>query len=192
MTLSALGIFSAAGVSGVLPAYELISTTILGTTESSVVFSSLATYSTTYKHLQIRATARTNRGAPNDLDDIGLRFNGDSVSTYNQHNLRGDGSGSPTAGAIDRTGIYIARAASVSANANVFSAFVTDILDPYAAKNKTVRTLDGVMTGAGSSRVWLSSGLWRETTSLTSITLYSQQGASFIAGSRFSLYGIRG
>jgi hypothetical protein len=51
-----LGILSAAGAGGgVAGDYELISSEILGTTAASVTFSSLGDYSSTYKHLQIRA-----------------------------------------------------------------------------------------------------------------------------------------
>jgi hypothetical protein len=79
--------------------------------------------------------------------------------------------------------------AAVSA-ANVFSAGFTDVLDPYSTtKNKTIRSLNG---NIDQSFIFLWSGLWMDTSSLTSITLSSQNAANFVSGSRFSLYGIRG
>jgi hypothetical protein len=59
-----LGILSAAGAGGGGPLasdYELISTQILTSPQSSITFSSLGTYSSTYKHLQVRAVARSTR-----------------------------------------------------------------------------------------------------------------------------------
>jgi hypothetical protein len=65
-------------------AYELISTTILGSAQSSVVFD-VSSYTSTYKHLQIRVVTRTDRGANEDI--LGIRFNGDTGSNYITHLL---------------------------------------------------------------------------------------------------------
>jgi hypothetical protein len=193
MTLSALGIFSAAGAGGgvALSDYELIETQILGSAQASVVFSSLGTYSSTYKHLQIRATVRTNRGANEDI--LGIRFNGDTGSNYVTHLLYGTGS-SVAAGETFSGGpstyIYSAFTAAGSNTANAFSGHVVDLLDPYSTtKNKTIRQLFGQPAG---NLVGLFSGLWRNTNAISSITLFPAIGTTLNATSRFSLYGTKG
>ena len=64
-----------------------------------------------------------------------------------------------------------------------------DILDPYATKNKTVRSLSG-NSGGSDSQVRLMSSAWLNTTSVTSITILGD-GGDLVSGSRFSLYGIK-
>jgi hypothetical protein len=193
MTLSALGIFSAAGAGGVVagPAYELIeSFVVAGSSTTSVTFSSLGTYSSTYKHLQLRMTARTDRATV--VDYVRLRFNGDSGSNYNFHNLSGSALGGLTSNYETGTQFNLLRAASANSSANIFGAITTDILDAYSTtKNKVARTLGGVASST-SSEIVLASGLWSNTASITSIFCGVGGGTNFIAGSRFSLYGIKG
>jgi hypothetical protein len=187
MTLSALGIFSAAGAGGAAPAgaYELISTTILGSNQPSVTFSNLGTYSSTYKHLQIRMVSKTS-----DANSLGVlaRFNSDTGSNYSWHVLLGNGSAVSSSAGTSTTFMYAGIQPRSVDTANAFGASVMDILDPYStSKNKTIRSLSGVI----GSRIDLYSGNWRNTNSLTTIDIIPENG-SFITASRFSLYGIRG
>jgi hypothetical protein len=191
MTLSALGIFSAAGAGGVVAdtSFDLIESVILGTTQSSVVFSSLGTYSSTYKHLQIRMSARSNRVSTEDA--VILTFNSDSGANYYTHYLEGRGSSVASGGfGAFNTAIGVATMPSANATANVFGGTILDILDVFSStKNKTTRSLDGF----ASTVIDLYSGHWRSTASVTSISLTpSSGGTSFVSGSRFSLYGIKG
>jgi hypothetical protein len=171
------------------PAYELIETSILTSSASSVTFSNLGTYSSTYKHLQIRAVARTSFNATNG-DALRLRFNGDSGANYSVHNLDGNGSSVTSSAATGLTGAPLQRVPAALDTANSYGALVTDLLDVYAAKNKTVRNLAG-FTGS-FNRVFLNSSAWFNTASLTSIEVGSANGANLVAGSRFSLYGVKG
>jgi hypothetical protein len=186
MALFPLGILSAAGAGGVAfdSDFELIETSIVsGSSTASVVFSSLGTYSSTYKHLQIRGTAKTNQGAIFDL--IKVQLNGDTGNNYARHALLGNGS-SVSSNGISSSG-FVNFAAQGNSDANVFGGFVFDILDAYSTtKNKTTRVLAGV------TEIRLSSGLWMNTASITSIELSPEFGSLLIAGSRFSLYGIKG
>jgi hypothetical protein len=184
MTLSALGIFSAAGAGGVVAAgtYELIESNILGTAVSSVVFSSLATYASTYKHLQVRIVTKSASTNNNTL----LRLNGDTATNYNWHLLSGDGSSVASYNGANADFIYAAPLTPTTG----FGASVVDILDAYSTtKNKTVRALGGVSEGIYLQSS-LYSGAWRSTSAITSVTLSS--GVNFAVGSRFSIYGIRG
>jgi hypothetical protein len=188
MTLSALGIFSAAGAGGVvsLSDYELIETQILGSNTSTVTFSSLGTYSSTYKHLQVRLVARGARSASDD--GVSMRLNADTGANYSMHFLFGNGSSVQSFAQTSQTGIYIGNIMAGSSTANRFTPKVIDILDAYSAsKNKTTRTL-----GEGENNIIaLSSGAWYNTASVTSISVIDTNG-DFVSGSRFSLYGIKG
>ena len=187
MTLSALGIFSAAGAGGAVGDYELIQTQILGTAQSSITFSNLGNFSSTYKHLQLRFAARTTRNGAIDL--INLRFNGDTGGNYSLHRLTGNGSSVASAGANGQSSFYVGIIAGATAGGSQFGAGVADLLDVYSTtKNKTSRALTGTTTGP---EINIYSGAWYNTNSVTSFNLFPLEG-NFVVGSRFSLYGIRG
>jgi hypothetical protein len=185
------GILSAAGAGvGVAGDYELIETSILTSSASSVTFSNLGTYSSTYKHLQLRAVARHNAGAGGGSSL--MIFNGDTAANYSRHNLTGDGSTVFSQAQVSSSWIEIPAIGSAGNAANIFGGHVIDILDPYSTtKNKTIRALAGKMSSDGGNNISLISGNWRSTASVTSMT-FTPNAGSLIAGSRFSLYGIKG
>ncbi len=184
MTLSALGIFSAAGAGGGFSSdYELIETQILGSSQASITFSSLGTYSSTYKHLQIRWVARASR-AGQVGDPMVIKIN--TATPAQTHHLFGNGSSVGS----NATTLYaiIDSIAGASAATNQFGVGVIDFVDAFSTtKNKTMRALAG-----GTGAVSLDSALWNSTTATTSIELIPFSATSFITGSRFSLYGIKG
>jgi hypothetical protein len=183
------GVLSAAGGGVVAGDYELIETSILGSAQAEVVFSSLATYASTYKHLQLRITNRqTSTGT---IVSIGMRFNADTGSNYAFHRLYGRDSSVLSDAFSTQTSGFISGFPAGSETANIFGGGVVDILDAFSTtKFKTTRNLAGVASSS-SREVHLMSNLWRSTSSISSITLYAQN-TSLVAGSRFSLYGIRG
>jgi hypothetical protein len=184
MTLSALGIFSAAGAGGGFSSdYELITSTVLGSAQPSVTFSNLGDYASTYKHLQIRSVSRSD-GTP---AGVLTRLNGDTTISYKTHYLLGTGA-SVVSGtfATDTFGQIGLQSTNASATGD-FRPGVIDLLDPYSTtKNKTLRGFS-----ASSSGVIIMSVLWINTASLTSWQLIADSG-NYVAGSRFSLYGIKG
>jgi len=181
MTLSALGIFSAAGAGGgvALSDYELISTSIVsGSSTSSIVFD-VSTFASTYKHLQVRSAYFV--GTNNNL--VSMRLNADTGSNYSQHYMEGTGSSVVSAGASNATSMYFGY--TQTALTNAANAVVCDLLDAFSTtKNKTTRTL------SGREFISLYSGNWRNTDAVISVTIVSPN--VFIAGSRFSIYGLRG
>jgi hypothetical protein len=185
MTLSALGIFSAAGAGGGFSSdYELISSTILGTAQASVSFD-VSTFASTYKHLQIRAVTRDTTGS--GAENFRLRFNGISTSSYARHALLGDGSSVSSFAETSQTAALGGTSPGSTAPANSFGANVIDILDPFSStKNTTTRTLVGLTPNS----VRLYSGLFNNTATITSVELSTV--FTFTSGSRFSLYGIKG
>jgi len=166
--------------------YDLLETTILGSSQSSVTFSSLnSTYGSTYKHLQIRMVGRTDRSAGSDV--VNLNLNNDTTSSYAYHALLGDGSSvfSIAASSVGFGRLY--RASANTASANAYGAIVVDLLDCFSAtKNTTVRYLGGTDTDVGLGSV----GFFK-TNAVDEIDLEPGIGTNFLTGSRFSLYGIK-
>jgi hypothetical protein len=71
-----------------------------------------------------------------------------------------------------------------------FSAAVVDILDyNNINKNKTIRSLNG-RDNNGSGDIYLTSGLWNNTSAIDSITIVAPS-ATFIEYSQFALYGVK-
>jgi len=189
MGLIPLGFWAASGSGGGGAAadYELISTTVLGSSAASVTFSGLGTSAAAYKHLQIRAVARSDAGS----QQVGYysRFNGDSGANYSSHYLGGNGSVVYSGAATSQTAMAIAPMPGSTYSANVYHATVIDILDfASSTKNKTWRSLSG-FTGSNTS-VEVDSNAWLSTAAITSIVLYPASG-NLITGSRFSLYGLK-
>jgi len=187
MSLIPFGFWAASGAGGGAGAYDLLETTTLTSSASSVTFSGLGSYSD-YAHLQIRGVARDGSNSTG-LESLRLTFNG--ATNYSYHVLRANGSSFEAFGGSNtRIPIYDVMGRSGSGADDVFGSFVTDVLDfANTSKNTTTRTLGGGVSG--SSRIGLYSGAYLSTTAVTSLQLESD-GADMIAGTRFSLYGIKG
>jgi hypothetical protein len=183
------GVLSAAAFAPVAEdAYELIESSILGSSQSSITFSSLATYASTYKHLQIRLAARSDRSGTAG-EGILLRINGDTGSNYARHVMNGNGSTVDSFGVANDTSLQVGNIFSAADGANQFGGVVVDFLDVYStSKNKTIKSL----AGSAPSFIFLRSGVRLNTEAISSLTLQPAFGTNFVTGSRFSLYGIRG
>jgi len=172
---------SAAGPDG---AYDSLATiTVPSGGLASITFAGIPN---TYKHLQIRAIAKST-GAASQGD---LTFNGDTGSNYAWHQLFGGGTSAGADNSINRANIVGAASLVNSSIANVFSASIIDILD-YADTNKfkTVRHLVG-QDENGSGVISLNSGLWRNTAAITTVTITARSN-SIAQFSQFALYGVK-
>lgn len=190
MSLFPLGLLSQGGGAGGA-AFELISTAYGTGSSGTITFSSLPS---TYKHLQIRMTTRTDRaGAVADF--AMLRLNGSSASSYSTHYLRGDGYTISSASNTGVNYIHVGETAGGNASAGVYNASIIDILD-FANANKvaTVRCSTGVSDPSVTNQwVYLSSGaLQVGASAVTSLTIFGYYSSNFTTATRVSLYGIRG
>lgn len=168
--------------------YESIQTATVGSGGSSAItFNSIPS---TYKHLQVRWIAKTNRNSADGHGPMQVVLNGATTPTnYYQHALYGTGSGTPTAEANNYN--YVSYVASTT-NITPFGVGIMDVLD-YANSNKntTLRTLGG-FDNNGSGFVALDSNLWNNTAAVNSIAFYPFLGTLFTQYSHFALYGIKG
>ena len=181
-----LGFLAASGA-GEAGAFQLLQTTLVTSSQASVSFSNLGTLAAGFKHLQIRAVARSTGSFTRD--HFYVRFN--STALTNGHELRGESSGSPSSGGmLIGSDVSLGLMPCSPVASEQFGAFVMDVLDFSATtKNKTIRTLSG---SAASSQpvIQLTSGFQNSTSAITSITILGRDG-QIAANSRFSLYGIK-
>ena len=149
---------------------------------AQISFSSIPS---TFTHLQLRAFVRDSTSAATNT--VKLNFNGDLSAIYDTHNLQGDGSSPLSNNILNQDTCWFGVAPAATSTANVFGAFVIDILD-YTNTNKfkVVRTIGGYDAN-GSGIVSLRSNSWRNTNAITSLTFYTGGTTS---SSRFDLYGI--
>ena len=167
-------------------AFESIATSTVGSGGvSSVTFSSIPA---TFTHLQIRATVRGGFGGVEE--QFKIRFNG-STATYASHWLEGDGSTAYAGNTFGDNQILLRYVAAGGSAASIFGVLVLDILD-YAntSKNTTTRTLMGYDKN-GAGKVTLTSGLWNNTSAISSISIVPKDGSSWVEYSSFALYGIK-
>ena len=168
--------------SAFLTDFQLITTQVLSSAVASVTFSGI---DQTYRHLQLRITARdTSAGTSNG--PLYMTFNGDSAGNYSVHRLSGNGSAVASSSSTSSSSMWVGDSIASGSTAGVYGAAIVDILDySQTTKYKTIRNLSGV---TGTNIVDLTSGSWRNTAAVTSLTI-SAALATTAVGSRFSLYG---
>jgi hypothetical protein len=168
-------------------AFQLLETVSVGTAVASVTFSSLGTYASTYKHLQIRLVGRTTRAVTED-GATRIFLNGDTtLSNYRGHFLVGTGS---TVVSFDEGNVpALGSFPAANAGANQFAPMVIDLPDAFTTtKNKTMRMLAGSAGSVNSIR--LHSVVRFNTASTTQIDLNTASG-NWAIGTRISLYGVK-
>lgn len=132
--------------------YELISTTVLGSSAASVTFTGLGTSAAAYKHLQLRMAYTSNAGANGTY--VRAQFNGDSGSNYSYHVVYGQGSSVLSTGGASQTAMPFSPMSGTGSSTQA-DAVIADILDfSNTSKNKTTRLLAG---GPGSGSINLLS-----------------------------------
>ena len=169
-------------------AFDLLETTNITTNTASVTFSSLSAYAADYKHLQIRWVARASFSST--VMDLQMELNADTGNNYARHYLTGRGSDVISGDQTAKEYLIRMTYPGASSDANAFGSGVVDLLDAFSSsKNTTARALSGIAQTT-NPRISLHSGLWLNTASITSIRLWSDS-SSFLAGSRFSLIGVK-
>jgi hypothetical protein len=183
-----LGVLAVAGAGAAGGnSFDLLESTILGSDTASVTFSSIPT--TGYKHLQLRAVMRSTRAAA--TDSLRMRLNADSGTNYASHRLVGNGS---TVTSAASTGDNIWDVDAFPGNTDTSGSFgllIMDITDAFDTNKYTTIRHYAARIGSANQLVRLTSGLWLSTSAITEISLDQNVGPNWLAGSRFSLYGIK-
>lgn len=180
---SSLG-FMGSGISGHLippSSFESIAT-ITPSGTNSVTFSSIPS---TWTHLQVRFNGVSSSAAGSWY----MRFNGDSGANYTNHWLAGSGSAASAGG---NTGRYsIAGLITKGGVATYPSVGIIDVLDyTSTTENKVGRYFAGADNNSTGGSIELTSGVWLNTSAITSLTLYYDYTLN--SGTTIALYGIKG
>ncbi len=170
--------------------YQLISSTTLGSNQSTVVFSSIPQ---TYTDLVIRASIRGSGGGTND--QLSIWFNGETSGTnYSYTNLQGNVSSVLSGSASNTSDTRIFWINATAATASTFANVEIYIPSYRASISKPLNAMSMAEDNSTTTRLGTNSLLWRNTAAINSITLACQQyvgnGTTILAGSSFYLYGI--
>lgn len=153
--------------------YTLINSSTLGSTQSSVTFSSIpGTY--TDLILVMNATATTN------FTNTKIVINSDTSTNYSWLNLKGDGTSATSARGTTTADLYLGLV-------NQGRGTYRFIFQDYS----NVTTFKTILSAGGlaGNRVEYATGLWRSTSAITSVQVV-QPADTFASGSTFKLYGI--
>jgi hypothetical protein len=173
------------------PGFESIATATGTGSSGTITFSSIPQ---TYSSLQIRYFAKTSDSAAENTPDIRVRLNGDTGANYTRHALNSNDP--PTASG--QTGQTYAELFSAMYNnhstySNMGGVGVIDVHDyTSTSRNKTLRVFSGANANTTdiSSRLFLTSSLWLNTSAVTSISFISSFG-NFATSTQFALYGLK-
>ena len=185
--MSRLGIY-ASQISGHLASpnsYESISTYTLGSSSSSITFSSIPS---TYTHLQLRIVWFQ---AVSDQSCF-ITYNGVSTGTsYAYHAMYGNGSSAGAFGSSSQAKWETMYDGNNAGSSTYEKVGVLDILDyKNTNKYKTSRFLWGADYN-GSGQVQIASSLFQSTNAISSIT-FTPFSSNFATNTRIALYGIKG
>jgi hypothetical protein len=181
---------------GPFGAYDALASTVVGSTSvANITFSNIPSG---YEYLEVRYAVKSARTGTNALDELNLRFNGDTGSNYSQRALLMDAnSAALTANAAyPSTNIELGSGMiGDSVSNSEFGVGIFTVID-YASfsKYKNVVMVGGVnfTTSVDSSfgRVGTGSGAYFNFNPITSLTLYADNG-NLVQYSQISLYGVK-
>jgi hypothetical protein len=160
--------------------YDAIATTtVSGTSTSSVTFSSISASFTDLVLISIG-------GANSTAFDAWIRFNSDTGSNYSLTALSGTGSAASSSRESNATFIRIDKQAAWRSGNRTMN--IVHIMNySNTTTNKTILSRANAPADATDAIV----GLWRNTSAINSITVSNDATAAFADGTTFTLYGIK-
>lgn len=166
---------------------SIASYTVSGSAVATIDFASIPQ---TYSSLQLRYIARSTATGTSDTPSV--YFNSDLSANYAYHYLSGNGSTISASGGGANADISVPTIAGDGATASIFGGGIIDIHN-YASttQNKTLRSVGGIDAN-GSGFTQLRTGARFQTAAITKVSFYLSSGYSFMVGSTFALYGIKG
>jgi hypothetical protein len=156
--------------------YEPIATETLGTAQASVTFSSIPA---TYTDLVLVFNGTIASGVQN----MELRFNGDTATNYSETRFFGTGAATST----DRTSTT-----NQIRVGNIYTTQTVNIIQIMNYANATTFKTVLVRSNNAGAQVSVHCGLWRKSPeAITSVFVRPAGGVNFAIGSTFTLYGIK-
>jgi hypothetical protein len=170
--------------------YVALGSVTVGTATSSITFNS---FSSAYTDLALVITGTTDRSGV-AIDDLGIRFNSDTASTYSYTQFYGDGSSSPGSDrAASTTSIKFASWFPGGIGASGYRGLAKIEIMNYSnsTTHKTILSRYSDLATSSQGLVGGSAGTWRNTAAITSITIVSTTSSNLQSGFTASLYGIK-
>jgi uncharacterized protein len=158
------------------PTYEPIATQTLTTTTSSLAFTSITG---SYTDLVLVISAK-NTTAQNY--ETFIQFNSDTGSNYSQTFLQNYAGSTQSGRNSNITEIRPGKTNTLSFDANIIN------INNYSNSTTYKTTISRGNNGDFNTSALV--GLWRNTAAITRIDVICESGASYTAGSTFTLYGI--
>jgi len=161
--------------------YESIATNTLGSAAASVTFSSISgSYTDLVLVINAKGTGFTGSGTYPYV-----RYNSDSGTNYSRTYLSGNGSSASSARGTSENLQYLVGGTYIDGT------FAYNSITHFMNYSNTT-TYKTILSRANNSGVQVDAlvGLWRSTSAITSIIVYSSSG-NFDIGSTFTLYGIK-
>jgi len=170
--------------------YELIETITLGSDAASVTFSDIPQTYTDLKMVASQRNTSTNAG-------MGIRFNNDTGGNYTYRVLYGTGSAvssfTQSVAAGYNTYLFAYTVPAVY-TANTFGNTSIYIPNYSGSTNKSCSIESVSENNASASYICAVAGLWSNASAISSISIITDPGGAAgnnLAGSSFSLYGIK-
>lgn len=162
--------------------YEPIATTTLGAAAANITFSSI---SSAYTDLKIIVA---NYKTASGTQDICLRLNGDSSTVYSFTAMRGDG----TLATSNRGTAYprAMLAPGSWSSTTVPATSIIDIFNYLGSTNKTILCKTAA-EGTEANQIHVSVNLWRNTSAINSVAIFTSGSVNISAGTTATLYGIK-
>ena len=155
--------------------YTPIATQTLGSAASSVTFSSI---SGAYTDLFLVFEGTCSSGVVGCV----LRFNSDTSTNYSYTILSGDGSSASSSRSSNQTTMQVGGMTSSSRS------MMTASINNYSNSTTYKTVLSRQASATLETRAYV--GLWRSTAAITTV-LVSTSTDTFVAGSTFTLYGVK-
>jgi hypothetical protein len=162
------------------PTYDLIASNVLGSSASSVTFSSIPA---TYRDLIVVVDAASTTASPG-ASSFRMTFNSDSGANYSYLDMSGDGSSASSSSTAGDN--FIRFDGIVQNNDTQKTMAVVQIMD-YSATDKHKTVLS--RANKSNNRLSAVAGRWASTSAINSIT-FATGSNNYASGGTFYLYGI--
>jgi len=141
-----------------------------------------------YMDLKVIGYFRTSQASVN----VNLTMNFNNASdTFSYQILRGNGTAASAVSGSVAGRWDPCEGAGASATANVFAGVVIDIFDINSGKYKSSIATGGSGDNTDTnSYATMHASTWQSQAPITAIDFWSRSGGTFVAGSRFDLFGI--
>lgn len=163
-----------------MSAVEYIAGTTLTADQASVTFSNIPA---NYNDLMIVCNVDTTYTIAASASYF-LQFNGDTGTNYSTTWMVGNGSSAGSARNSSQSSLYVGEA---SGSSNIYAPMVIHV--PLYSSSNLFKNALAAHAQPGAF-VGTSIGLWRNTSAVTSISLF-QGSYNSVAGSTFSLWGVK-